>query len=148
MIFLDANVFLRYLIWPDDSHNRILHEAAVALLAAIEQGEEKGTTSEAVIAEVAFVLTSKRQYQLTVDEAAAFLTTVLQLPGLELPRGRKRLYRRAAEIWTEHPGLGFVDALTAATVELSGMRLATFDSDFDVFPGIACWAPPTEGSRG
>jgi predicted nucleic acid-binding protein len=55
---------------------------------------------------------------------------------LLLPRGRKRLYLRALDLWGERPVLGFVDALTVATVEQSGMPLATFDAHFDGFPGI------------
>lgn len=145
MIFLDANVFLRYLVRPDDPQNRTSHDAAAALFAAIERGDEEATTSEAVIAEVAFVLTSQRHYQLRAGEAAAFLMTILRLPGMKLPRGRKRLYSRAAEIWTDRPALGFVDALTAATVEQSGMQLATFDSDFDGLPNFARWTPSALG---
>jgi predicted nucleic acid-binding protein len=133
MIFLDANIFLRYLVEPDGPDNQARHDSVAALFAA--------TTSEAVLAEVAYILASKRQYNLPTVEIAAYLAPIIRLPGLRLPRGRKRLYLRALEIWSEFSRLGFVDALTAATVERSELRLATFDTDFDSLPDIRRWHP-------
>lgn len=114
-------------------------EQAKALFRAINAGHQEATTSEAVIAEVAFVLASKRQYGLSAGEVAARLRPLLALPHLHLPRGRLRLYGRALELWESHPKLGFVDALTAATVENSDILLATFDSDFDELPALNRW---------
>lgn len=143
MIFLDTNYFLRFLVEPDGPENRARHEQAGALFAAVERGEELVTTSEAVLAEVAFVLASKRQYHLAPETIAAYLAPIIRLPGLELPRGRKRLYLRALDIWTAHPRLGFVDSLTAATVEEADLRLATFDRDFAALPDIRLWRDST-----
>ena len=142
MIFLDANYFLRHLVQPDSSANQARHEIATALFEAIERGDEEATTSEAVLAEVAFVLFSKGHYNLAADVIAAYLAPIIRLPGLKLPRGRKRLYLRAMDIWAAHPKLGFVDALSAATVENSELRLATFDSDFDAMPNVRRWRIP------
>jgi predicted nucleic acid-binding protein len=144
VIFLDANYFLRYLVQPDSLDNRTKHEIAAALFEAIERGDEEATTSGAVLAEVAFVLASKRQYDLPASDIAAYLASILRLQGLKLPRGRKLLYLRATDIWASRPKLGFVDALTAATVENSNLRLATFDSDFDGMPNIRRWSNSTE----
>jgi predicted nucleic acid-binding protein len=144
MIFLDANVFLRYLVEPDGPDNQARHDIAAALFEAIELGEEEATTSEAVLAEVAFILASKRQYNLPPADIAAYLAPIIRLPGLRLPRGRKGLYLRALEIWSDLARLGFVDALTAATVERSELRLATFDTDFDNLPNIRHWPPAGE----
>jgi predicted nucleic acid-binding protein len=144
MIFLDANIFLRYLIEPDGPDNQARHEIAAALFEAIELGKEEATTSEAVLAEVAYILASKRQYNLPTVEIAAYLAPIIRLPGLRLPRGRKGLYLRALEIWSDLSRLGFVDALTAATVERSESRLATFDADFDQLPNIRRWQPRGE----
>lgn len=54
--FLDANIFLRFLTGdnPDQS------QRAYGLLQRIENGEIAATTSEAVVLEVVFVLSSKR----------------------------------------------------------------------------------------
>ncbi len=144
MIFLDANFFLRYLVAPDGPDNQARHDIAAALFEAIELGEEEATTSEAALAEVAFILASKRQYNLPTADIAAYLSPIIRLPNLRLPRGRKGLYLRALEIWSELSRLGFVDALTAATVEGSELRLATFDTDFDSLPNIRRWQPSGE----
>jgi predicted nucleic acid-binding protein len=98
VIFLDANYFLRYLVEPDGPDNQIRHEIAAALFEAIELGEEEATTSEAALAEVAFILASKRQYNLSPADIATYLSPIIRLPGLRLPRGRKGLYLRALEI--------------------------------------------------
>ena len=87
MIFLDANIFLRYLIEPDGPDNLARHDISAALFEAIELGDESATTSEAVLAEVAYILTSKRQYNLPTVEIAAYLAPIIRLPGLSLPRG-------------------------------------------------------------
>ncbi|MBW3632798.1 MAG: type II toxin-antitoxin system VapC family toxin [Chloroflexi bacterium] len=144
MIFLDANYFLRYLVEPDGPGNETRRDIAAALFEAIESGEEEATTSDAALAEVAFILASKRQYNLPAADVAAYLSPIIRLPGLRLPRGRKRLYLRALEIWSEHSSLGFVDSLTAASVEHSALRLATFDADFDNLPNIQRWQPSRE----
>jgi len=141
MIFLDANVFLQYLIEPDGPDNQARHDIAAALFEAIELGEEEATTSEAVLAEVAFILASKKQYNLPPADIAAYLAPIIRLPGLRLPRGRKGLYLHALEIWSDLSRLGFVDALTAATVQGSELRLATFNTDFVKLPNIRRWQP-------
>jgi predicted nucleic acid-binding protein len=144
VIFLDANFFLRYLVEPDGPVNQTRHDVAGALFEAVERGEEEATTSEAALAEVTVILASKRQYNLPAVDIAAYFSPIIRLPGLRLPRGRKRIYLRALEIWSERTSLGFVDALTAATVEHSELRLATFDSDFDGLPNIRRWQPTGE----
>lgn len=145
MTFLDANYFLRYLVAPTSPATQAMHDEATALFDAIERGEEDATTSEAVLAEVAFVLASPRQYHLAAADVAAYLTPIIRLPHLKLPRGQKRRYLRALEVWAEHPKLGFVDALTVALVEHTPVVLATFDTDFDRLPGITRWRPPAGG---
>lgn len=144
MIFLDANYFLRYLVRPEDTENLARHEHAAALFAAAERGEAQVTTSEAVLAEVAFILASKRQYHIRPEIVADYLAPVIRMRGLKLPRGRKRLYLRALEIWAARPSLGFVDALTVATVEETEIDLATFDRHFNTMPNVRLFADSEE----
>ena len=144
MTFLDANVFLRYLVAPTSPETRAMQDGATALFEAIERGDEAATTSEAVLAEVAFVLASPRQFSLPAADVAAYLAPLIRLPGLKLPRGQKRRYLRALDVWAATPRLGFVDALTVALVEHSATELATFDADFDAVPGITRYAPEGE----
>lgn len=141
MTFLNANIFFRALVEPTTPQSVAMTEQAKALFREIDRGEQDATTSEAVIAEVACVLSSRRQYGMAPEEVAARLRPLLTLSHLQLPRGRRRLYLRALDLWMTFPKLGVVDALTAATVEDTDVMLATFDRDFDALPGLARWSP-------
>jgi predicted nucleic acid-binding protein len=145
MTFVDANYFLRYVVEPTPG-TMAMHAIAAALFEAVERGEEDASTSEAVVAEVAYVLNSKRHYGLPPADIAAVLSPILELPNLTLPPGRKELYLRALDLWMERPKLGFVDALTVAELEQTGIPLATFDRDFDALPGITRRSPPQDES--
>jgi len=60
-----------------------------------------------------------------------------------LPRGEKRRFLQALDLWATYPALGYAEALVATTAALRGAGLATFDRDFDRIPGISRWQPPT-----
>jgi predicted nucleic acid-binding protein len=134
MRFADANIFLRFLAQPVTAADQARFAACSTLFARVKRGDETITTSEAVLAEVLFVLTSPRQYGLTAADAAARLEPIVAMRALHLPR--KRLCQRALSILASSPQLGFEDALTAAQIQQSGMRLLSYDSDFDSIPGI------------
>jgi predicted nucleic acid-binding protein len=142
VIFVDANYFIRALTLPETPAEQAMTEAARELFRRAEQGEEAITTSEAVLAEVAFVLGSKRQYNLPAHEVAARMKTILLRSGLKLSARRTCL--RALDLWSSMPRLGFVDALGAAYAETHGYALASFDTDFDRVPGIVRWQPSEE----
>jgi predicted nucleic acid-binding protein len=141
VIFLDANFFLRWLVAPVTADDVTRNAVAVALFACLERGDAEATTSEAVLMEIAHVMTSKRQYGVPVERAVQSLAAAVRLRGLTFPPGKRQQYLRALEIWADRPALGFVDALTAAMVENSDNLLATFDSDFEGLPGIEFWRP-------
>src|SRR5262249_34915082 len=98
------------------------------------------TTSEAVVAEVAHVLSSPNIYRMPPSDVATALKPILALPGLLL--ASKHLYVRALDIWGSRPQMGFVDALTAAYAEQGDGELATFDRHFDGMPGITRYQTP------
>lgn len=137
MIFLDANVLLRTLTDGDDPIVHRWSRQAGALLTHADRGEADLTTSDAVLAEVAFILTAKSHYRLPVSEAAASLAAVVSSRGVKL--NDKRSILRALDLWESHPRIGFVDALTAAYAQLPGMQLATFDAHFDGIPDLQRW---------
>jgi predicted nucleic acid-binding protein len=140
VIFIDANIVLRALTQPTDDTSRGFQMAAANLMRRAEQGELQITTSDAVLAEVAFVLTSKNQYNIPSATAAAMIAAVVRLRGFRHPE--RQILLRALELWQDHPRIEFVDALTASYAINSGMLLATFDAHFDRFPQIARWVPP------
>ena len=139
MIFLDANVLLRAFVQPDDPLTQRFSQVATELLRRAGRGEVEITTSDAVLAEVAFILTAKAHANLPVPIAAGFLASFVQLRGFR--HSEKRSILSALDTWTNRPRLGFVDALTAAYAQSPGVRLATFDTDFDGLPGIDRWQP-------
>jgi predicted nucleic acid-binding protein len=137
MILLDANIFLHALTRSTDPSIQPMYEWASDLFRRAEGGGIEVTASDAVIAEVAFILTSKAHYRLAVDDAAGRLTALMRVRGVKLRD--KRIILHALELWPTYPKLGFVDALTAAQARQPGFELATFDSDFDDLPGITRW---------
>ncbi len=141
MILVDANVFLRYLVQPTTPAQQAMAEEARALVEAVQRGEEEITAAEVVLHEVAFVLASKAHYNLPAAEIATAIRLLLQMPGFKLPRGQKRVYLRALDLYVSTPKLGFADAIVAAIAEQQHLPLATFDSDFDDLVTISRWHP-------
>lgn len=139
MMYLDANIFLRALTTSPEEPVQHMNQAAGDLFHQMERGEFLATTSDAIIAEVAFVLTSKAHYHLPVDDASDRIATLVRLQGLRLRD--KKMILEALDVWKKHPRLGFVDALAAAHAMQPGTTLVSFDSDFDRVSGVARWQP-------
>jgi predicted nucleic acid-binding protein len=146
VIFLDTNFFLRHFVQPTTPEGKAMQEIASALFAAIERGEEDATTTEVVLHEVCYVLASKKHYGLPPADIAAYLGPVLRMAHLRLPRGEKRFYLRALDIYAAHPTLEFADAIIAARCERLKIPLATFDERLAKFPTITRWQHPTRGT--
>lgn len=134
MIFVDANVFLRALAQPLTSHDRINAERARTLFEAVEAGATEITTSEATLAEVAFVLTHPRHYGTSRERAADGLKALLRPPACRMPA--KDVALHALDLWVAYPKLSFPDALGAAYSELRRYELATFDAALARTPGV------------
>ncbi len=137
MIVLDANIFLRMLAAPATPQDARRATEARTLFQAIETRSVEATTNDAVIAEVAFVLTSPRHYALPRPRAAAILGQLLRMPNLVLPAKSSGL--SALLIWTEHPKLDFPDALVIAQARATGAHLASFDNDVRRLADVPLW---------
>ena len=140
MIVIDANVFLRALVVPPEPYNGWMHEEATSLFRQAQEGEVHLLTTGAVIAEVAFLLTSKAVYAVDVGEATGLLESLLLIPNLHVDTKMESI--QALRLWANHPKLGFVDALLAVVAEESGYTLASFDSDFDRLPTLVRYEWP------
>lgn len=128
---IDANVFLRYLLADHPTHS----PAARRLMSDVERGAVTASTTPLTIAEIVFVLSSKRTYNLSRAFIQANLLPIIELPNLKI--SHKRLYRRIFELYVTHPKLSYVDAYEAALVEQrSPPGLYSFDTDFDAIPTI------------
>ncbi len=131
MQFVDTNIFLRHLTGDDP---RKAH-ACFELLKKAQRNEITLTTSEAVIAEVVYVLSSSKQiYTLTRAEIRTRLYPLLSIPGLKIPY--RKMYLRALDLYAAYP-LDFEDALTIAHMERQKVKAVyTYDREFDRVPGI------------
>lgn len=142
MIFIDSNVLLRYFISTSEPHLLQLRHKAVALFNAVERGELTITISEVVLHEVAYVLTSKRLYGLPRSEVAAYLATIVSLPGMRLARGEMSLFLQAIDYFGKHTSIKMADALVIARAERQRIPLATFDKALNRLPYAESWEFP------
>jgi predicted nucleic acid-binding protein len=125
MRFLDTNIILRYLTRDDP----IKTNACFALFQRVKKRQELLTTSEAVIAEAIYVLSSNT-YRLTAQEIRTRLLPLILLPGLRLPY--KRVYVRALELYVTYSPLDFEDVLNLAHMERLKIReIYSYDRDFN-----------------
>ena len=130
MMFLDANVILRFLTRDDPEKA----ERCKELLQRVDQGELELTTSESIIAEVVYVLSSRRLYGLTPERIRSLLLPIIALRGLRLPS--RQCYLRALDIYATH-GIDFEDALAVAHMERRGItQILSYDEHFDRVEGI------------
>ena len=132
MKFLDTNIILRFLTRDDETKAKACFE----LFQKVEQGKEQVLTCEAIIAEVAYVLSSPRgPYHLSHEEIRARLAPILALRGLKLPQKRQHLH--ALDLYATLPSLDFEDALAVAHMEKRGItKILSYDTDFDRVPEV------------
>jgi uncharacterized protein len=125
MQFVDTNIFIRYLArdYPQKTDAcRVLFERAA-------REESVLTTSESVIAEVVFVLGSKRLYDVPREQIRALLYPLLTIRGLKLIN--RGAYLRALDLYAAS-NLDFEDALTIAHMERRRLvELVSYDQGFD-----------------
>jgi predicted nucleic acid-binding protein len=135
MQFIDANVFLRFLTRDDP----VKAERVKTLLERAQRGEVSLCTSESVITELVFVLSSPRLYKLRREEVRAVLSPIVGLKGLKLP-SRKALLR-ALDLFAA-TSMNFVDALAVAQMEVGGIsEIHSYDEHFDSLQGITRLEP-------
>ena len=129
-LFLDTNIFVRDLAGDHAEHTPI----AIRIIDAIEKGRLAADTSDTVIFETIFAMTS--WYKAERAELAQGLAVLLSLDGIRLATKRHAL--DALELWTTFRRLSFADAyhlvLTSATPH---KRIASFDQGMgNVLPGV------------
>ncbi len=130
MPFVDTNIFLRYLTRDDPDKA----QACFELFKRAEANQITLTATETVVAEVVYVLSSKRTYNLPRDQIRARLYPLLTLQGLRLPQRRTVL--RALDLYVAYE-IDFEDALIVAHMQRQAIRdVYSYDRDFDQVPGI------------
>lgn len=123
--FIDTNIFLRYLT-HDDAQK---HQACLALFQQAEANTVSLITTEAIIAEVVYVLTSPKHYSAPRTQIQRALARLLILPGLKLPY--RQTYLRALDLFVKYT-LDFEDCLSIAHMERQKLtEVYSYDRDFD-----------------
>lgn len=118
-VFLDTNVFLRYL--TNDLPPQA--DAAEALLLKAEAGELKLITSSLVVAEIVWTLSS--YYRLSKEDIRQKIMAILNTPGLEVEDAR--LILQAVD-WYVEKNVDFLDAFNASWLAEKGVgTVCTFD---------------------
>ena len=134
LIFVDTNVFLRYLTndvpYQADAFERLLRRAAA--------GEISLLTSAVALAEIVWTLES--YYHLEKNTVQKHILAILNTPGLDVPEGELVLQ---AIIGYVDKNVDFIDAFHAAWMTNQGVRIAcTLDQKhFSRFEDITVIAP-------
>ncbi|MCU0504131.1 MAG: type II toxin-antitoxin system VapC family toxin [Anaerolineae bacterium] len=135
MRFVDTNVFIRHLTRDDP----VKAQACYQLFLGAQRSEVVLTTSEAVVAEVVYVLSSKQLYNLPREQIRALLYPLLSLRGLKLT-GRE-VYLRALDVYAAS-ALDFEDALAVAHMERHHLtEIYSYDGHFDKVAGLTRLEP-------
>lgn len=128
--FVDTNIFIRLLTRDDPGKA----DAVAELFRRAARGEVQLTTSEAVLAEILYVLRSPVAYRMSREEAATLVTSVVALEGLDVRDPEVAL--EALAIFAE-TDLDFVDCLAVGhTRQLRLEGVYSYDRGFDAVDGL------------
>lgn len=129
MYFVDTNIFIRYLT-KDDPQKA---EACLSLFERAKRNEVALITSESVIAEVVYILSSRNLYKLSRQEIRVRLYPIFSLAGFKLTHRRQIL--RALDLYSQN-NIDFEDAMSIAIMERQGIgEIYSYDEDFDRVKG-------------
>ena len=129
MQFVDTNVFIRYLT-KDDAQKA---EACFHLFERAKRSEVVLTTSESVIAEVVYILSSKNLYKLSRQDIRVRLYPIFSLSGFKFLNKQQIL--RALDLYSLN-NIDFEDAMSTAIMERRGIKeIFSYDEDFDHIKG-------------
>ncbi len=130
MMFLDANIILRFL--TNDHPGKA--QRCLALFEQADSGAVRLITSEAIIAEVVYVLSSPKLYHLPPGRIRELLLPIIDLRGLKL--ASRQLFHDALDLYASQR-LDFEDALALAHMrELGIAEIVSYDRHFDGLDGV------------
>jgi predicted nucleic acid-binding protein len=130
MEFVDTNIILRYLTKDDP----VKAERCFALFQRAKRKDVRLVTSESVLAEVVYVLSSRALYNQPRINVRTLLWPIVSLPALKVPN--RKSFLRALDMYA-NTTLDFEDALSVAHMErLKLKRILSYDRDFEDVTGI------------
>jgi len=125
---VDTNLILRFMTGVPEDHAKL----AAEFFQQGEDGKLVVQISPIVVSEVVFVLTGKI-YGCSRADVAEQLLQFLSNPAFEVQE--LEILGKALELFKAH-NIDFADAYLAATAQLSGIAVASFDRDFKKIKGI------------
>jgi predicted nucleic acid-binding protein len=135
MQFIDTNIFIRHLTGDD----AVKAQACLALFQKAQRNEIALTTSETIVAEVVYVLSSRQLYNLPRTQIRALLYPLLSLRGLKL--AYRKTYLRALDLYATYP-IDFEDAMAVAHMERQKITdIVSYDKGFDRIPAVGRQEP-------
>lgn len=130
MQFVDTNIFIRFLTRDDEEKA----DACLLLLKKARSGEVKLQTTESVITEIVYILSSKKLYKLSRLDILEKVALILKIRGLTIPH--KRILLRALDVYSQ-TALDFEDAVLIAHMQRTKSReLFSYDAGFDKIPSV------------
>ncbi len=128
--FIDANIFLRFITKDDEAKARKIFE----LFELADKGKVDLVALEVVIAEVIYILSSKKLYSLSAKKIKLILTPIIEMRGLKMTR--KTTILLALEYMVTQK-IDFEDALIVASMVKQKIKeVYSYDRDFDKFKRI------------
>ena len=149
MRFIDANIILRYLTGTTSEDPKTTAKArdCKQLIDQVLAGQEEITTTEAIIAEIVFVLRSKKHYDVPAPHVRDLLSPLLAMPGFQLRH--KNVFLRALDLMATHPELDFEDALAAEHMRRRSIdEIYSYDSHFDRLDHLTRLEPAQQQTGG
>jgi len=137
-VVVDSNYFLGVVTSPGPTERRDLARLPAQLFELARTDVVQFTTSEAVLAEVIWVMT--KQYGLDRETVVRRVSGLLSLPGCRFPS--RQLCKAALGLWVDTPALDFPDALVALQAEEGDADLATLDRRLARLTKATIWEPP------
>jgi len=122
-IFIDTNVFIRFLV----ADNERMARECRKLFQKIEQGKVKAETDLIVITEVIWVLTSF--YKIKKTEVVKYIALLLEVKNLLIKD--ETIINKALDIFQEK-NVDFIDAFCASFALKRNINyLCSYDKDYD-----------------
>ena len=125
MQFVDTNVFIRFLT-KDDPQKA---ERCFELLESARKGKVKLQTTESVVSEIVYTLSSKRLYNLYPQDIYEKLLPILKIRGFKI--SHKRTIIAALGIYSKYK-IDFEDAILVANMlRTEAKEIYSYDRGFD-----------------
>ena len=123
--FVDTNIFIR-LLTADDKQKA---KKCLNLFKKADKKEIILTTSESVLSEVVYILSSKKLYNLKRKKIYDLLLPIINIPGLKIDF--KNTFIQALKIYSEE-NIDFEDTLSAAWIKNNKIKqIYSYDKGFD-----------------